>query len=179
MSIRALVLVLVLLELPAVCFARGAQDVIANEPKAVAYRAELLRLIRESRRIVIVEHSNPLDVVPVDGRAPAPRPERVYGTRALDKAQRRYFLQRITQVRPDLVTWSSMCAFVDHHAIYFFGKGAKPTRLDVCFECGEVEWVGGPKAAPEGLVAALSDVVSFVGLSPQRDWKALMAAPAK
>ena len=172
---RTMLVLLLLLPLGAV--ASGGVDITADAPAAVAYKNELLATIRDARRIVIVEHSNPLDLTPVGGRAPAPRPTRVYGVRTLDTAQRQYFLDRVGSLSPDLPKVVSFCAFVDHHTIYFFGAGGAPTRMEVCFECGDVEWTGRSKSAPIGLVAALSDVVKASGLSPRRDWRALMAKP--
>jgi hypothetical protein len=174
--IRRTLLVLLLL-LQESAFASGGADVAANAPAAVEYKSELLATIRDARRIVIVEHSNPLDVAPVGGRAPAPRPTRVYGVRTLDAAQRKYFLDRVSGLSPDLPRMVSFCAFVDHHTIYFFGAGTEPIKMEVCFECGDVNWTGRSRSAPIGLIGALSDVVKASGLSPTRDWRALMAKP--
>ena len=172
---RSILAFLLLLAFPA-----GASieaDIVRNAPAAASYKAELLRLIRGARRIVIVEHSNPLDLGSVDGRAPAPRPERVYGVRTLNDEQRAYFLLRIGEVAPDLPTWSTACAFVDHHTIYFFEGTGDPVRMHICFHCGDVEWTGKSKAVPLDLIDALSDEVKANGLSPERDWRALMSSP--
>ena len=150
----------------------------AESPEALVYRQALVDLLRGSRRIVIVEHSDPLDAISVDGKTPPHAPSRVYATRELRPEEQAAFAARVGEVPAVLPRIHAMCAFIAHHTIFFHTPSGKPVEVAVCFQCGDIEWVGQAGQAPDGLIGALANTVRAVGLSPQRDWKALMAAPA-
>lgn len=148
-----------------------------ESPDAVAYRDALVTLIHASRRIIIVEHSNHLDLGMVNGVNPPRRSDRVYATHVLSPLQQAAFGARVARVPGVLSSGYDSCAFVPHHALFFYPKSGKPIRIEVCFHCGEIKWPAHPGKVPDGMIEALEDTVRAVGLSPERDWKALLSAP--
>lgn len=60
-----------------------------------------------------------------------------------------------------------------HHTIRFRRAGKLTGQLDICFQCGQVEWSRSKVIPPGDIYQTLSAVVRHAGLSPKRDWHQL------
>lgn len=137
------------------------------------YRQELTELIRKSDRIVVTEHSYEYDAYDMDAGKSLIDDEIVYGTRELDAAQKAFFLSTIEALDPKTQDAIAACIFEPHHTIEFYAAGKLASTMDICFQCGQVEWDKTRASPPWALYSGLAAVVEHIGFSPDRDWATL------
>jgi hypothetical protein len=148
-----------------------------REPQAGGrYLATLSDAIRGADRIVITEHSYPLDAYDADkGKSLLPE-SIIYKTVELSPMQKAAFLSAIAPLDPRTQDAFPACIFEPHHTIHFHADGNLRSTLQVCFQCGQVEWDGSAETPPWSLYAGLGSAIRAVGLEPERDWRALALA---
>ena len=148
--------------------AQGTENMALNS-QSEAFIKQLATEIERADRIVVTEHSNRFDT-----RDPnADYVEVIYGTRVLDAAQKDAFLQATKALDPETKNAYAGCIFVPHHSIYFYSNATLLSTLDVCFECGDIDWSIPAPPQPWAIISGLSKLVSDLGFAPERDWKAL------
>lgn len=136
------------------------------------WRDSLLAALEAADEVELTEHSDPNDLVAIrkGGRLAS---EHVYGRVVLDARQRAYFREALKKTDVTTQTWMSACIPFFHHTIRFRRAGETIGQLDICFQCGQVEWSGTKVIPPGAIYETLSDVVSHAGLSPKREWQRL------
>jgi len=137
------------------------------------YLDDLATLVRRADRIVVVEHSSPMDGDNDYARGLLERNEFVYGTRSLSPSQRRWFASTIEGLDARTQDVFPACIAEVHHTLLFYLRDKQISRLDVCFECGQVLWQGSRADPPWSIYPGLALVIDEVGLHPKRDWKKL------
>jgi hypothetical protein len=73
----------------------------------------------------------------------------------------------------------SACIPFFHHTIRFRRAGELIGQLDICFQCGQIEWSRSEVMPPGKIYETLADVVTHVGLAPERKWIELAYAAEK
>lgn len=137
------------------------------------YRARLAETIRRSDRIVLTEHSCPLDAYD-SGRGRSRIPDEVvYGRCEFSAALRDRFLSSIDGLDPQTQNAVTACIFEPHHTLRFYAGDALLSTMAICFKCSQVKWDGADVDPPWTLYPALAEVVKSAGFSPERDWTAL------
>jgi len=140
------------------------------------YITDLTDTIRHADRIVVTEHSSPLDFMTPESTEFPQKDEIVYGTRELTSSQKAHFLRVIEKLDPTTKDAFAACVPVVHHSIHFFAHEKLLSTMDVCFECGDVAWQGSKATPPWSLQSGLAVVVKDIGFQPERDWAALARA---
>jgi hypothetical protein len=138
------------------------------------YRNALVDEIAAADRIVVTEHSDRMDAF--DSKAGRSRIEGefVYQTVELDPAQRVQFQKTIAKLDPATQNFASACLPVVHHTFFFYQGDSLKSRLDICFQCSQVDWNGIRGIAPPGSIyQGLKKAVTALGMQPKRDWQAL------
>lgn len=132
----------------------------------------LVRVARDADRIVVVEHSFRYDTNNSSNSATPPA-ERRYREAVLTGADKQPFLATLEGIDPYVSDWTTACIFEPHHRFEFY-KGKKRTRtLEVCFQCGELQWDGTRNPVPQAFYAGLEPFIESLGMQPERDWQAL------
>jgi hypothetical protein len=160
---RTRTLSLLLLLLIAGCEAGGGRQ----------YIDDLSAMIRRSDRIVVTEHSSSLDAYDFESET-SPLPEQVvYATRELSQAQRQKFLHTIENLAPAIQDAFPACVPEIHHTVHFYSHGELISKMEICFECGQVIWNATKATPPWALYSGLASFIEDIGLEPERDWDAL------
>lgn len=145
----------------------------AERGGGLEYRQALAQLIRDADRIVATEHSNELDLYDFKASKSAIPGQIIYATRELSADQRKFFLRTIESLDPTTQDEFAGCVPVVHHTLNFYRRSELVDTVDICFECGQVEWSGTDATPPAALYSGLARVVKHIGLSPSRNWKQL------
>ena len=136
--------------------------------QGAAYKADLLKAIRQASKIVVTEHSSEMDFVQT--AQTVTQKERVYRTVTLTKSDRDNFINLIEKTPDETQQLFSACIFDPHHTIYFYTKGKLASKLDICFECGQQQWAGTKNTPPSSIYGSLAKFIQSTGLQPEREW---------
>ena len=147
----------------------------ADTREGKRYLQDLGNLIQQAERIEVVEHSSAFDFANAKTGELRPAKERIYKRIVLTQPQKAGFQSAMGSLDPDTQSAFPACIPVSHHRIEFFASGKLIDSMEVCFECGQVEWRGSSATPPSSLYGGLESFVVSVGMQPQRDWKALAA----
>lgn len=139
------------------------------------YLQDLDALIAQADRIEVVEHSSPFDLAPAANGELRQAKERVYRRIVLTPPQKARFQSTIGSLDSRTQDAFAACIPVSHHRIEFFAGGTLIDSMEVCFECGQVEWRGSSATPPSSLYGGLEAFVVSVGMQPKRDWRGLAA----
>jgi hypothetical protein len=134
------------------------------------YRKDMVEAIDASTRIVVSEHSDEGDLF--DGYGSLIDSEIVYGEKTLTAKQTRQLRELALSMTHQESKWVDFCAFQPHHAIRFYVGDRLASTLQVCFVCGDVEWLG-KEQGPASLVGQLRGFITAIGLHPDRNWREL------
>lgn len=137
------------------------------------YRQAFAKLIRDADSIIATEHSSELDLYDFEASKSEIPEQIVYATRELSEAQRKFFLETIESLDPKTQDEFAACVPIVHHTFKFYQHDELVDTVDVCFQCGQVEWSGTEATPPSALYTGLAAVVEHIGLSPTRDWPLL------
>ena len=137
------------------------------------FKADLLSVISRADRIIITEHSNKNDYSDPDAGVVYQGPVIKYGQVELNDKQKADFSSVIISLSNETQDAFAACIFDPHHTIQFYSGGKLSDTMEVCFQCGQVEWKGNTRTPPWSIYSGLSRVVKSVGLSPERDWRKL------
>ena len=133
---------------------------------------DLSRATREADRVVLIEHSYIYDNTDVDIHSKF-LPERKYKEVVLAGAEKDRFLSAVGAIDPYMSMYASACISEPHHRFEFYRNGKRMNTLEVCFQCGQLEWDGTSKGEPKTFYQGLAKFVKSVGLQPDQDWHAL------
>lgn len=144
------------------------------------YLDDLGATIQRSDQIVITEHSSGWDAIKDLPLGEGGHVESligddvVYERRELSGAQKQMFFETVAGLDPKPRDAFTACVPEIHHTIRFLKAQKVISTMDICFQCGDIFW-NGTKATPEpdALYSGLFDVMTRIGLHPERDWKAL------
>jgi len=157
--------------------AAASEDPLAIEDKPPNAEGQpmlddLARVARDADRIVVVEHSSPYDTSNSSNSATPPA-ERRYREAVLIGTRKQPFLATLEGIDPYVSDWATACVFEPHHRFEFY-KGKKRTHtLEVCFQCGELQWNGTRNPVPQAFYSGLHPFIESLGMQPERDWQAL------
>jgi hypothetical protein len=149
----------------------GFSDPHANDGKL--FKSALTAAIGQADKIVVVEHSDAIDFVNSEGQIPDDPPKRVYGRVELEETQKRALLSSVQSMSSDLPEAVAACELVAHHTIELYEKGRLISEIQVCFECGDVDWSGSKWQYPIGVFSALAPTILSTGMKEERDWRLL------
>lgn len=133
------------------------------------FKQALSEALHAATRVEIVEHSSPWDLRK-DERRPG---EKVYGSVRLEPAALEAFRGAVGRLDAGTKTIFMACVPAYHHRINLYEGAELASVLDVCFQCGILEWTGAGYVEPQALWPLLATTVTQAGLQPHRDWKAL------
>jgi hypothetical protein len=137
------------------------------------YLGALAETIQRSDRISVTEHSYQYDAYHTEaGKSLIPN-EIVYGTRELDASRKAIFLSTVNALDPKTQDAFAACIFEPHHTVRFYTAGKLTSTMEICFECGQVEWDGTKATPPWSLPSGLATFIKDIGFSPDRDWAIL------
>ncbi len=161
-----------LLALCGLLFACSSEKSDAGE--GAAYRADLIKAIRQSSKIVVTEHSSEIDFIQA-GQSPTQK-EIVYRSVTLTQRDRENFVAAIEQVSDEPQRAFAACVFDPHHTVYFYTQGKLSSKLAVCFECSQQEWKATKHRPPAAIYGGLAQFIKSVKLSPEREWVSLVSS---
>jgi len=159
------------------------------KPSPGPYQTAFANLVSRADRVVLVEHSHAYDYIYADyenwskqeGVKLNSFPEKVYRTLDLDPQQKQRLISAVEATDPKSSKGASACTFEAHHRLEFYVAGKRVNQVEVCFQCGEIEWaseIGGRE--PDAMVQSLAQFVNSVGYPAKRDWvKMVKAATSK
>ena len=145
-----------------------------------AFKRELIRRIGLADDITIIEHSFWTDFIRPGSisigdayRTERDAPKYEYRSVSLTDAQRSAFLEAATTMEGTTEDTLSFCGFESHHRIEFIQHGKDPSKMRICFQCGQIDWDSANLMLPKGLFQVLREVVEGAGLAAERDWHRL------
>lgn len=152
---------------------QSTQAAQADDREGREYKAALSAMIKRADKIVVTEHSFQDDLYDEDtGKSLIPN-EVVYGTRELNQQQKNLFLSTIDGLNPTTQDAFPACIFEPHHTVTFFADGKLISSMEICFQCGQVEWDATKATPPWSLYSGLATFIKAIGFEPERDWTAL------
>ncbi len=147
----------------------------ADTKEGKRYIQDLGSLIQLADRIELIEHSSEFDFANAKTGELRQAKERIYKRIVLTQPQKAGFQSAMAALDPETQAIFPACMPVSHHRIEFFASGKLIDSMEVCFECGQVEWRGTSATPPSSLSGGLQALVVSVGMQPKRDWTALAA----
>lgn len=151
----------------------------ADTREGKRYIQDLGNLIQRADRIELVEHSSEFDFASAKTGELRPAKERIYKRIVLTQPQQAGFQSVIGSLDPETQDIFPACIPVSHHRIEFFAGGKLIDSMEVCFECGQVEWRGSSATPPSSLYGGLQAFIVSVGMQPKRDWNSLAVGVAR
>ena len=153
----------------------GGRHTGADNGEGRLYIAELAEAIEKADRIVVTEHSIDDDILDVETQQqrPASYVPVIYVTKELTPTQRANFLDSVRSMPPKTQDAFTACIFEPHHTITFYHAGKPTSAINVCFQCGDIQWDGSRKTQPWSLVPTLGKLITSLGMQEERDWRAL------
>lgn len=175
---RQLTLLLVLLfatNLLTACFRKETEA-----KSGAAYKADLIRAIEQSDKIIVTEHSSEMDFIQAypDSSASAQHTEIIYHKHALTAQEKEKFLTDALAMADETQDAFSACISDPHHSFSFYHAGKLTSKLDVCFQCAQVEWPQNRHAPPWAIYDMLAKTVNLLGMHDERDWVSLVRKKA-
>jgi len=156
------------------------------KPSPGRYQTAFADLIARSDRVVLVEHSHLYDHLYSNveywskhGEELNAVPEIVYRTLDLNQQQKEQLISTIDATDPKGLEGALACTFEAHHRLEFYVAGERVNQVEVCFQCGEIQWaseIGGKE--PAAMVDSLAQFVNSVGFPAKRDWVMMVKAVA-
>lgn len=143
------------------------------------YKSALVAAAATADRIVVSEHASGMEhMVAGDESTWVDGPMTVYREKELSPAARTEFLKRLRAMPSKEPEFALACVPEYHHSITFYSAQKQPSRLLICFQCGQTRWDGSGEAEPDALIPVLAATVEIVGFELERDWKGLAKAGA-
>jgi hypothetical protein len=157
----------------ALAYSPGDRSQISTFNQGAIYKSALLKLIAESNKIIVTEHSDQYDLW--DSKTMSsliPNPI-IYETKILTSLQRAEFSDSIKKMSSKENKWITTCIFEPHHTINFYSNEKMLSRMEICFKCGDVYWEGENVGVPGALIGVLGKLIERIGLHRELNWKAL------
>lgn len=150
----------------------AAFPVAENATEGHEFKRSLLAAIERADRIIVREHSDPMDFYEGGESLPA-APEKTYIRRELSGFQKRRFASLVRAMSPVTQEAFPACIPEYHHTIRFVDKARRTRTMKICFRCGQLEFEGARTSPPASIYTTLSSFVHEIGMVPKRDWEKL------
>ena len=141
------------------------------------FKRELIKRLEQADSITIIEHSFWTDFIRPDSislgdayRTEKEAPQYQYRSVSLTDVQRSAFLHGAKAMEGTTEKDLTPCGFESHHRMVFIQQGKDPSKMRICFRCGQIGWDEANLMLPKGLFQVLREVVEDVGLATDRDW---------
>ncbi len=141
------------------------------------FQRALLTAIDQAIRVVVREHSDPMDFY-AGGETLPDVPEKTYVKVELTAIQKQRFASLLRTMSPVTQDAFPACIPEYHHTIEFIDKARRARKLKVCFRCGQLEFDGVQASPPASIYTTLSIFTQTIGMTPKRDWEKLSRAKA-
>ncbi|WP_146204354.1 hypothetical protein [Massilia glaciei] len=162
------------------CFASmqaAAFAVPENASEGIEFQRSLLAAIERADRIIVREHSDPMDFDDGGETLPA-APEKTYVRKELSGFQKLRFASLVRAMSPVTQDAFPACIPEYHHTIGFIDKARRTRTVKICFRCGQLEFEGARTSPPASIYTTLSIFVHEIGMVPKRDWEKLARTTA-
>jgi hypothetical protein len=162
------------------CFASmqaPAYAVSDNASEGIEFQRSLLAAIEHADRIIIREHSDPMDFY-VGGETLPTAPEKTYARKELSGSQKLRFASLVRAMSPVTQEAFPACIPEYHHTIGFVDKTRRTRTMKICFRCGQLEFEGTRTSPPGNIYKVLGIFVHEIGMMPKRDWEKLARTTA-
>ncbi len=142
-----------------------------NNPneQGAKYLRELLSAVRQADVITITEHSHMTDYLRPD-RGVDGYKEKIYAVVKISQSEKRGLIDIVSSLDPKTQDAFSACIFEPHHRLAFYRSGKLTSTMEVCFECGQIEWDGTSQRPPWAIFDGMRAYISSIGLHPKSDW---------
>jgi hypothetical protein len=140
------------------------------------FKEALLSELVAADRVVVLEHSDPSDFLNDEGEGPDNPKRIVYRSVELDADAKARLKGNVKLMDASVPTLLAACAFVPRHTIQIYVGSTLSSELQICYECGDIQWSKIDAVEPSGLLSALTPIVLAAGLEQERDWRALAAS---
>jgi len=135
------------------------------------YLLDLLATIRKADKITVTEHSDRVDYVILyhteDGYQ-----EKIYQVLQLTPQDKEDWIDLLGTLESKTQEAFPACIFEPHHRIAFYSNGKLFSTMEVCLQCGQVEWDGTSQTPPWSLHNGMRQFISRIGMPPKDDWRA-------
>ncbi|MEO7495254.1 MAG: hypothetical protein ABIT83_13330 [Massilia sp.] len=160
---------------------QAQMDQSPDSGEGALYIEALASAVQKSDRIVITEHSIGYDVLDekTQPQLPVGYVPIIYAEHALTNSERSTFLVMIRATAPKPEAAEPACIFEPHHTISFYSGKVKTSTMQICYQCGQVEWDGTNKQRPWALISTLKWLAASAGMKADRDWIALAKGGVK
>lgn len=132
----------------------------------------LLQEVAGAKQIRIVEHSCRWDYNPPSDEKSA---EKIYSTVILNAVQVEQLRAVLSPSADYSATHFMACIFEPHHRVEFLRADGSVFKIELCFECGELDVNGGgQRIFPEGWQAKWESFIASLSLRPHAEWRELV-----
>ena len=151
--------------------AAGNRADIADNPYEPGgrYLSDLLAAIRNADEITVTEHSSRVDFLRPE-RNPDDYKEKVYQVVKVSPNDKLQLIEIVSMLETKTQNAFPACIFDPHHRIAFYSKGKLTSTMEVCFECGQIEWNGTGQTPPWSIYAGMKTFITEIGLHPKAEW---------
>ena len=133
------------------------------------YLADLLAAIQNADVITIAEHSDMIDYWRPD-RSVDGYKEKIYEVVQISQTEKRGLIEMVRSLDTTTQNAFAACTFNPHHRIAFYKDGKLTSTMEVCFECGDIEWKGSSQLPPWSIYGGMKAYISSIGLHPKAEW---------
>ncbi|WP_170298843.1 hypothetical protein [Massilia eburnea] len=152
------------------------------KPSPGPYQTAFASLVARAYRVVLVEHSHWYDDLYSDvgywsqhDAELSALPEIVYRSLELNTQQKQQLIGTVASTDPKSSGIASACTFEAHHRLEFYIAGKRVNQVEICFQCGDIQWQSAiGEAEPDAMIKSLDNFVNSVGFPPKRDWVKLV-----
>jgi hypothetical protein len=133
------------------------------------YLSDLLAAIRNADEITVTEHSSMMDFLRPE-RNQDDYKEKVYQVVKVSSNEKLKLIEIVSMLETKTQDAYPACIFDPHHRIAFYSKGKLASTMEVCFECGQIEWDGTRQMPPWSLYSGMKTFILEIGLHPKAEW---------
>lgn len=146
---------------------------ILTVKQGAIYKSALIKLIDESNRIIVTEHSDQYDLWDSKTMTSLIPDPIIYETKILTRLQSAELIDGIKKMSSKENNWIHACIFEPRHTIKFYSNEKMLSQMDICFKCGDIFWEGENVGVPGALIDVLGKFIERIGLHRELNWKAL------
>lgn len=141
-----------------------------NEPGG-KYLRDLLAAVRDADEITVTEHSSMVDYMRPESN-PDNYKEKIYEVIQVSPNDKVKLIEILSMLETKTQNAFPGCIFDPHHRIALYSKGKLASTMEVCFECGQIEWDGTSQTPPWSIYEGMETFVSELGLHTKAEWSA-------
>jgi hypothetical protein len=139
-----------------------------NEPGG-KYLSDLLTAIYSADEITVTEHSSMVDYLRPE-RNPDDYKEKSYTVVIVSPSEKRELIEIVGALKTKTQEAFPACIFDPHHRIALYSKGKLASTMELCFECGQIEWDGTRQTPPWSIYGGMKTFIAGIGLHPKAEW---------